>query len=69
MSTTLKFDEESRMCTIEFDFVSGRYLSVEIDSPWSGDTESGFGSIERFNLTLDQAKDLHKALGEWLAHR
>ena len=43
---------------------SGRAY-LEIDNPWSGDTESGIGRSTSFTLTKQQARDLAAKLLEW----
>lgn len=44
-----------------------RGLSFEIDSPWSGSTEEGFGARLSINLQPEEVARLHAALGAWLA--
>lgn len=45
----------------------GRGVDFEIDSPWYGDTKSGFGANLRITLLADEVRRLHKALGKWLS--
>lgn len=42
--------------------IIGGDLVVEIDCPWDGDTEHGFGNAASFTLTPMQARDLGNAL-------
>ena len=40
-------------------------LYIEIDSPWAGDSTTGFGA----NLGVKLPKDLALTLAEWIARR
>jgi hypothetical protein len=46
-------------CSIEFgpSYREGM-LRVEINNPWSGDSESGFGSSADMKMTKEQAREL-----------
>lgn len=59
---TLQFSEkdstgEDRDNTIEFRTVGNR-LTIEIDNPWYGDSEKGFGATLSIDLTIEQIKNL-----------
>ena len=45
---TLKFDDDYR--SIEFTDMGERGILIEIDAPWAGSTESGFG--QTLSVTL-----------------
>lgn len=38
---------------------------IEIDSPWTGDTETGFGRSAAITLTKDQVRQLVRTLAAW----
>jgi hypothetical protein len=40
-------------------------LWIEIDEPWSGSTEGGFGHTATFTLDKDQARQLAAVLLKW----
>jgi hypothetical protein len=46
--------------------VSGTDLYVEIDNPWAGDTETGFGRRATFTLSKDDARALIEYLTSYL---
>lgn len=60
----LKFGEAGALGENELELRlmgDGRF-HIEIDNPWAGDTETGFGYITYFNMTANQAKRLK----DWL---
>lgn len=50
--------------TLEF-VISGKSAHIEVDNPWSGDTETGFGRSASFTLTKEQARELAAQLLKW----
>lgn len=46
-----------------------RYIEFEIDNPWWGSTEQGFGATLHINLTIEQVSALSKALARALVGR
>lgn len=42
-------------------------LYVHCHDDLCGDTETGIGAEVGYNLTVEQAKELHAFLGQWLA--
>lgn len=44
-----------------------RTLEFEIDAPWYGSTEGGFGANLIIDLKPSEVQQLHQALGAWLA--
>ena len=51
--------------TLVLESHNGYTAHIEIDNPWSGDTESGFGHSTSFTLTKEQACELAGALLKW----
>ena len=51
--------------TLVFELHNGDTAHIEIDNPWSGDTESGFGRSTSFTLTKEQARELAGTLLKW----
>lgn len=41
-------------------------LDFEIDNPWYGDTESGFGANLHISLLKEEVEELYLALGKWI---
>ena len=67
MTELFKLTEESSVddsLTLEYHEGQGLYLTVE--NPWSGDTETGFGSEGCIKLTKQQALELAGALLTWV---
>ncbi len=44
----------------------GRYLEIELDNPWQGSTEQGFGARLSFNLMKEDVSELLIALNRWI---
>lgn len=66
---TLSIEEEYSVGnSIQFTEMEKNVLRVEIDNPWSGDTESGFGRTAHINLSRDGAEELLAFLTEWLSY-
>ena len=42
-------------------------MYIEVENPWSGDTESGFGRSGSIRLSKDQARMLADFLSAWAA--
>lgn len=41
-------------------------LRIEVENPWGGDTESGFGRSASIRLTKDDARKLRDYLTAWI---
>jgi hypothetical protein len=53
-------------CDTSLEFCEvGEDVWIEIENPWSGDTESGFGRSASFTITKAQALELAEALLKW----
>ena len=66
MSAEIEFStEEYTGDTITCRYYGGG-INVEIDSPWHGDTETGFGATLSARLTMEQAQQLRDFLNEAL---
>lgn len=58
----LKFEDKSTEDSIEFLIQRDGTLDIEMNSPWCGDSISGFGASINFILTNEQVKELIKFL-------
>ena len=56
--TRLIFEDEDNFTEQTIKFVKSKNgeISIEIDSPWAGSTEGGFGKNLSYSLSLEQIK-------------
>jgi hypothetical protein len=65
----IRFDEEGSSTGDSFEADVNREgrLVIEIEQPWSGSTECGFGQSCAFTMTKDQARQLAAFLLQYAA--
>lgn len=55
--------------TLSVDTYGNEFLDIEMDQPWYGDSETGFGVTLSQTLTQEQAKELADTIYKWLEGR
>lgn len=67
MSEKLEITDKFQTQTLTVDTsFGGRFVEIEIDSPWQGSTEEGFGATLKQNLSPRQVLGLAAYLSTWL---
>lgn len=52
--------------TLQINSYDGQSFTIEIDEPWAGDTETGFGITCSVRIERDQLAEIHEWIGECL---
>lgn len=66
MKTIFKTESLHGGDSLEITAHRDRFITVEIDSPWSGDTKAGFGRTLSINLNVEKVDLLSRALLAYL---